>query len=240
MTAPLDPLPPLGRRAWAWTGGLVFVAALAVYAWFFAVRLDRPTAPGVPLAVAAPWNVLIFGAFAAHHSLLARTRAKAWITRHVPVALERSLYVWTASLLLVAVCLLWAHVPGVVYAVPWPWAPLGYAAQIAGVWLTLRGAAVIAPLELAGIRQVYGDLRPAAFRVVGPFRWVRHPIYCGWVLIVFGAPHMTVDRLSWAVISSAYLVIAIPFEERSLVDAFGEDYRAYQARVRWRLVPGLW
>jgi protein-S-isoprenylcysteine O-methyltransferase Ste14 len=231
---------PAAHRALAWSGGAIFVAALAAYGWFFAAALARPQVPGWPPAAAIPFNTLLFGAFAAHHSVLARSGAKAWVTRVVPRRLERSLYVWTASLLLLAVFALWAHVPGTIYALPAPWAWLGTAAQLAGVWLTCRGAAVIAPLELAGIRQVYGDSRPAAFKVVGPFRWVRHPIYLGWLLIVFGAPLMTVDRLLWATISSAYLVIAIPFEERGLSEAFGDAYRAYQARVRWRLLPGVW
>ena len=231
---------PLAARAVAWGGGTLFVAALAACAWFFTVALARPDVPGWPLVPAIAWNAAVFGAFAAHHSVMARTRAKAWITRVVPRDLERSLYVWTASLLLLAVFASWAHVAGVVYTLPGPLAWLGLAAQAAGVWLTIRGAGVIAPLELAGIRQVYGDLRPARFRIVGPFRRVRHPIYLGWVLIVFGAPHMTVDRLVWAVITVAYLVIAIPFEERSLVEAIGDEYRAYRARVRWRLIPGLW
>ena len=83
-------------------------------------------------------------------------------------------------------------------------------------------------------------MRDVAFKVAGPFGLVRHPIYLGWILIVFGAPLMTMSRLLFAVISSAYLVLAIPWEEASLVEAFGERYRAYQRQVRWRLVPGVW
>ena len=79
-----------------------------------------------------------------------------------------------------------------------------------------------------------------SFRVVGPYHWVRHPIYLGWLLIVFGVPHMTATRLTFAVISSVYLVVAIPFEERSLVEIFGDEYRRYQQVVRWRLIPGVW
>ena len=96
------------------------------------------------------------------------------------------------------------------------------------------------PLELAGIRQAAGDTRAVAFKIVGPYHVVRHPIYLGWLLIVFGVPEMTWTRFEFAVVSSAYLVIAIPFEERSLVDTYGETYRAYQRDVRWRLVPGVW
>ena len=69
---------------------------------------------------------------------------------------------------------------------------------------------------------------------------MRHPIYFGWVLMVFGAPTMTASRLLFATISTLYLVIAIPFEERSLGEEFGTAYADYQERVRWRLVPGVW
>ena len=75
---------------------------------------------------------------------------------------------------------------------------------------------MIDPLELAGIRQVFGRVRPPAFTVFGPYRLVRHPIYFGWALMTFGTPLMTGTRLSFAVISTAYLMLAIPFEERGV------------------------
>jgi protein-S-isoprenylcysteine O-methyltransferase Ste14 len=62
-------------------------------------------------------------------------------------------------------------------------------------------------------------------------------VYLGWVLFVFGAPNMTADRLAFAVISSAYLVIAVPWEERSLRKSFGRAYEDYERTVRWRIIP---
>jgi len=59
-------------------------------------------------------------------------------------------------------------------------------------------------------------------------------------LIVFGIPDMTWTRFTFAAVSSAYLAVAIPFEERALVEAFGQTYREYQRKVRWRLIPGVW
>jgi len=74
----------------------------------------------------------------------------------------------------------------------------------------------------------------------GVFRIVRHPLYFGWLITVFGAAHMTGDRLTFAVLTTAYLVIAIPWEERSLEREFGESYRRYKEKVRWRIVPYLY
>jgi protein-S-isoprenylcysteine O-methyltransferase Ste14 len=171
---------------------------------------------------------------------MARTGAKRWLMRFVPPALERSMYVWIASLMFILTCAWWREIPVVLYDVPWPWKGACLAVQLYGAWLTLRAAGLIDPLELAGIRQVLGRVRPASFKVFGPYYLVRHPIYFGWALMTFGTPLMTGTRLSFAVISTAYLILAIPFEERSLVDVFGDEYKTYQARVRWRMFPGVY
>lgn len=229
-------------RVLAWTGGVLFVASLVYTVYFYGVVLGDaapPAATSLPAALAV--NLVLFGIFAAHHSIFARGVTKRWIERVVPSPMERSFYVWVASLLLIAVWLLWRLVDGLLYDIDgfWKW-PL-YALQLAGVHLTLRAAGFLDFLELAGIRQL--DPRPGGdpvFRTDGPFGLVRHPIYLGWILMTFAAPAMTMNRLIFAVITTAYLVVAIPWEERSLVSAFGDQYRRYQSIVRWRLIPGLW
>lgn len=226
-------------RLAAWLGGGAFVGSLLYFLWSYFVRFGE-VAEGTRVARALLADVALFGAFALHHSVLARTRAKQWLASYVPPALERTLYVWIASVLFVGVCALWQPVPGLLYRHSGLGSLPHWAAVAAGVWLTLRGTAVMDPLELAGIRQAAGQHPPSRFRVTGPYWMVRHPIYLGWLLIVFGVPVMTGTRLAFAAVSSAYLVLAIGFEERSLVEAFGQQYRDYQARVRWRLVPGVW
>lgn len=228
-----------GIQACAWLGGAMFVAALACYAWFF-YTLGTPAPAGTRVGAAMAWNVALFTLFAAHHSLMARSGAKAWITRALPPALERSAYVWVASVLLIAVCALWQRLPGQVYVLSPPAAWLGWAVQGLGVVFTVAGGRVLDALDLAGIRQTLTPRASAPIRVVWPFTLVRHPIYLGWALIVFGTPTMTSDRLLWAVVSTGYLVIAIPWEERSLSAAAGPAYSAYQKQVRWRLVPGVY
>lgn len=226
-------------RLMAWLGGAMFVASLAFFGWTYFLRFGDVTADG-PVTTAVLVDLTLFTAFAVHHSVLARSGAKRWLVRHLPAHLERSSYVWVASVLFIGVCALWAPIPGVAYhhvglaAVP-HWLAVGL-----GGWLTVRSAGVIDPLELAGIRQTYGDAATPRFRVVGPYHLVRHPIYLGWLLLVFGVPHMTGTRLAFAVISSAYLIVAIPFEERSLIEAVGDDYVTYRHAVRWRLIPGIW
>lgn len=222
----------------AWTGGLVFVASLAWFLYFYTVVLGRPADGDIALAPHLAVDLLLFGAFGAHHSLFARERVKHWMARAVPPALERSLFVWVASALFALVCLAWQPVPGGVlyHLTGWTAGPARLA-QLAGLALTIRTAGLLDVLELAGIRQARGQALPARMTTAGPYRWVRHPLYLGWLLFVFGVPVMTADRLAFALASAAYLAIGIPFEERSLEVALGEPYRAYRRGVRWRIVP---
>jgi methanethiol S-methyltransferase len=228
------------KRLFAWGGALVFLLSLVSFALVYGWRLRTP-APG---DLAASWrdvldNLILFTIFALHHSIMARTGAKAWLTRVVPPDMERTVYVWIASVLFLAVCWLWQPLPGVVWEVHGVGAWTLTAIQLIGVVLTVRAAGVVGVWELAGVKQP--DLtRPVEFRADGPFALVRHPIYLGWVLIVFAAPVMTTSRLLFASISTAYLIAAIPFEEASLVEAFGEKYRAYQRAMPWRLIPRVW
>lgn len=232
------------ESAFAWLGGAIFVASLAFFLYAYLVRFGRP-GPAGPVAGPALVDLVLFTAFALHHSVLARTRAKLASRAVVPAVLERSVYTWTASLLFLAVCGFWQPLPGTVYRLSGLWWWAGVAVQIAGVILTLCGSAAIDMLDLAGIRQVIDAHRGEATRTVpletgGVYAFVRHPVYLGWTLFVFGAPHMTATRLLFAAVSIAYLVAAIPWEERSLVGAFGSDYEAYRSKVRWRMVPGIY
>jgi protein-S-isoprenylcysteine O-methyltransferase Ste14 len=229
------------RQAFAWTGAALFVLSLLSFVVAYGWRFGFATAGGWD---AAAWrdaldNLILFTIFALHHSLMARTGAKAWITKMVPAELERSIYVWIASVLFLGVCWLWQPLPGVAWSVP---SPLSYgfsAIQLIGVFLTLQSARIVGIWDLAGVKppNAHGDVE---FKTVGPYGIVRHPIYLGWVLIVFAAPEMTTSRLLFAIVSTFYLVVAIPLEESSLVAAFGDKYRAYQRQLRWRLLPGIW
>ena len=214
-----------------WLGAVLFVGALAFCGTtFLIVWSHAPAFNGRAIAV----DVILFTAFAAHHSVFARDPVKHWLARFIPEPLLRSAYVWIASLLLIAVCVVWQPVGGEVYDVKGWRAVLHAAIQIAGVLVIAGAVRTIDALELAGVRP-HGIRQ--SLQVVGPYKWVRHPLYLGWLLATFGAAHMTGDRLIFAGISVFYLAIAVPFEERSLIDSFGGEYTSYQRQVRWRMVP---
>jgi len=219
-------------RLFAWAGGGLFVLALASTAWLYGVQLGRVSPFAGPSAVLL--DLFLFTIFALHHSVFARDAIKHAIQRLVPERSVRSVYVWIASALLILVCAAWRQVGGTVYAAPAPLSWLLAAVQIAGFALTEVGVRAIDPLELAGIHPPRGE---TDLQVGGAYQLVRHPLYLGWMLMVFGSPHLTGDRLLFAAVSSLYLVVAIPWEERSLEASFGDAYRQYKDRVRWRVLP---
>jgi protein-S-isoprenylcysteine O-methyltransferase Ste14 len=225
----------MGARVFVWLGGALFAGSLALCAWTFGVVMGRAAAPAGWDAIAA--DAVLITIFALHHSVFARERVKERLGRIVPAPLLRSVYVWIASLLLMLVCILWRPIGRVLYAAPGVLAVALAAVQLTGLWVTARGVARIDPLELAGIRPA---AQTQGLQVAGPYHWVRHPLYLGWLLMVFGAAHMTGDRLAFAALTTFYLVVAIPWEERSLRRSFGDDYTRYMRAVKWRMIPFIY
>jgi protein-S-isoprenylcysteine O-methyltransferase Ste14 len=217
--------------AFVWLGGAMFVGSLAFCAYTYAFTWAAVTSFH---RSAIPIDAALFSVFALHHSLFARDSVRRWLSAVVPEPLLRAVYVWFASALLMAVCAAWQPVGGEAYRHSGVFAIVHALVQVLGVAIIVQGVRVIDPLELAGIRQHPG---PGSLQIVGPYRWVRHPLYAGWVLLTFGAAHMTGDRLAFAGISTFYLLIAMPFEERSLKMSFGAAYDEYRRRVRYRIVP---
>ena len=248
MTTPHDSTwhrsTPHAARVFAWSGAVVFAVSLVYFLYSYQFRYGAVSATHATLPAVAI-DVALFTLFALHHSLFARSGAKAWVAARAGAALERSVYTWMASLLFILVCAAWAVVPGELYALPGVLAAAGYGVQLAGLVVTARGSARLDVLDLAGVRGVARAQRGdepvhVPLETRGLYGFVRHPLYLGWVLVVFGTPHMTMTRFVFAAVSSTYLAIAIPFEERSLIGTFGEAYRDYQRQVRWRMIPGIY
>jgi protein-S-isoprenylcysteine O-methyltransferase Ste14 len=225
----------MGARAFVWIGGALFVASLSSCAWLYIAVLGQsaPFAGWAAISV----DTALLSVFALHHSLFARDGVKAWMARNVAGTLLRSAYVWVASILLIIVSVAWRPIGGEIYRATGLLAIALAAVQAAGLWITARGVARIDPFELAGIRPAG---QTDALQVTGPYGWVRHPLYLGWVLMTFAAAHMTGDRLAFATITTCYLMVAIPWEERSLRQSFGDRYDRYMRDVKWRMLPFIY
>jgi protein-S-isoprenylcysteine O-methyltransferase Ste14 len=228
----------------AWSGACLFVGSLIWFLYAYLVRYGAPAPAGGrfrPISI----DIALFSLFALHHSLFARTPLKAWVRRMMPPALERSLYTSVASVLFLGVCWWWQPVPGTLYRIEGPWRWIAMAAQLSGILLTFFGSKALDVLDLAGVRAVIRARTGAApvhvpLSTSGVYGLVRHPLYFGWTLLVCGAPDMTATRAVFALVSTAYLALAIPWEERGLIDTFGSTYEDYRRKVRWRMIPGVY
>ncbi len=181
--------------------------------------------------------------FGLQHSLMARPGFKRIWTRVVPKALERSLYVLIASAVLAFVMWQWRPIPTpVLWHASAAWSiALGWSIMILGVAVLLWATFLIDHFELLGLKQGWNTLRGRELNSPGfvtPYLYkvVRHPQYLGWLLIFWGTPTMTAGHLLFASGMSAYILIAMRFEERDLTEHIGEPYRRYRQQVP-ALVP---
>ena len=234
---------------------IAFLYGLACYALFFVTFLyaigfvmdlvvpktiDSGTV--VPLAEALIVNLLLMSVFAVQHSVMARKQFKAWWTQLVPPAIERSTYVLASSLALVLLFWQWRPMPAPV----WQIGDASVAMAVTGLsfvgWLiVLTSTFLINHFELFGLQQVVNNLagRSASaerFRTPLYYKFVRHPLYLGFIIAFWAAPTMTVGRLLFAAVTTAYIFVGILLEERDLVELFGDEYRRYRQRVSM-LVP---
>ncbi len=202
--------------------------------------LDGPLTGPLWLAIAINTGlVLLFGV---QHSVMARPWfKKAWV-RVVPEHLERSTYVLLSSVALIAMFILWRPMGGVVWSIEHPIARgILYAILGAGFLLVLVTTFLINHFDLFGLRQTWLHFRGRGythldFATPGVYRFVRHPLYVGWLMSFWATPTMTAAHLLFAALSTAYILAAIRWEERDLLDHHGESYALYRQRVPM-LVP---
>lgn len=179
----------------------------------------------------------LLGVFALQHSVMARPFFKSWLTRVVPEPAERSTYVLASSLALIALFAFWQPLGGEVWTVTDPTLRgVLWGGFVFGWLLVLVATFLINHFDLFGLRQVWLQLvgrryTHLPFRTPWLYRYVRHPLYVGWFFAFWCTPTMTASHLLFAILASGYILVAIRFEERDLVDHLGEPYREYREQV---------
>lgn len=203
--------------------------------WAVPNGIDDGTAgpPGSTIAV----NVLLLALFAVQHNVMARPWFKQWWTRFVPRPIERSTFVAAASLLLLLMYWQWRPMPEIVWQVDnavgrgvlWVLYALGWV-------IVLYSSFLIDHFELFGLKQVYSNFLgrehvTAQFSERSLYRWVRHPLMLGFIIAFWSAPTMSQGRLLFAVVTTAWILVAIRIEERDLTQFLGDPYSRYRQRT---------
>jgi len=231
--------------------GLCYAIFFVTFLYLIAFVGNLPVVPVTidaartgPMATAVAVDIALVALFGIQHSVMARRGFKARWTRVVPEPIERSTYVLLASLVLILLFGCWYALPATVWAVEnGIGAGILWALFASGWAIVLLSTFLLNHFELFGLQQAWFALRERAAAVPQLhqplfYKIVRHPLYAGFFIAFWATPRMSVGHLLFAVGMSAYMLIAIRFEERDLIATFGGDYVAYRERVGM-LVPRL-
>jgi len=194
--------------------------------------VDGGSTPALPIdPVLANIGLLLL--FGVQHSIMARSGFKRWITRVIPESTERSTYVLATVACLVLLYVYWTPMTGQVWSISAPaWRILLTTVFFIGAGIVLVSTFLLDHFELFGLRQTWSRLRgvpipEARFRTPLLYRFVRHPIYLGLLITFWSTPSMSVGHLLLAAVWTPYLFIGVGYEERDLIEVFGEEYHAY-------------
>lgn len=223
------------------------VAALVyLIAFLFNLFVPKSIDSGVPgnVITAAVINLGLIMLFGLQHSIMARPKFKAWLTRFVPEAAERSTFMLATAVVTFALCLLWQPLTGVIWQAD---STLVYNALLgiglAGWALVLYATFLINHFDLFGLRQAWlyfagREYTHLPFKTFALYNYIRHPIMTGVFIGIWFTPAMTAGHLLFAIGMSVYILIGVYHEENDLVMVFGEKYDQYR-RVTGRFLPSF-
>jgi methanethiol S-methyltransferase len=227
---------------------LTYLAFFATFLWAIGfvgcvgVSKCVDTGTAAPTSRAILMDALLLGAFAVQHSIMARRWFKQWWTRIIPRAAERSTYVLTATALLALVLWQWRPMPGIVWNVQGATARTAFWSLYATGWLVvLAGTFMIDHFDLFGLRQGWLAFRGREythppFTTAVFYRYTRNPLMLGFIVAFWAAPTLTVGRLFFAFMATAYILVGIALEERDHAYWLGSQYLDYKARTSM-LIP---
>tara|TARA_R110002051_G_scaffold297564_2_gene364003 strand:+ start:53305 stop:54042 length:738 start_codon:yes stop_codon:yes gene_type:complete len=219
---------------------LIFLVAF-LYAIGFVGNLFVPksidTGEETSLIPAVIINLGLLSLFALQHSIMARPAFKKWFTKIIDPAMERSTYILLSSLILLFMYWKWQPMTTIVWETENIVSLIVMAIFFLGWTIVFLSTFMISHFELFGLTQIYQNFKDQSltypeFQVNWFYKLVRHPLMLGFIIAFWAAPTMTYGRLLFAVVTTAYMLIAVKYlEEKDLRNLLGKDYENYQKRV---------
>jgi methanethiol S-methyltransferase len=198
--------------------------------------------PQSSLAFALLVNAGLLSLFALQHSIMARPAFKKWWTKFIPEQIERSTYVLLASLCLLLLFWQWQPLGGIIWQIKSETAQvLLNSLCMVGFGIVLISTFLINHFDLFGLRQVWmyftgKKYEPLSFKIPFFYKYVRHPLYLGFIIAFWATPIMTAAHLFFSIMTTLYMLTAIQFEENDLTKHYGEKYKNYK-RSAPMLIP---
>lgn len=222
--------------------GLAALWGLGSIALFAFVPLGT-VAPQLQLSDAAilAWDTALSLLFFVQHSGMVRRSFRARLARHTPPEWGAAIYSITSGMALTLVACLWQLSPTKLLVLTGPWRLTCLLATIAAILWFAFGIRALKSFDMLGLKPVRAALRnepltPPMFVVRGPYRWVRHPLYSSILVLIWANPTVTLDRLLFSALWTAWIIVGAWLEEKDLAQEFGDAYREYQRSVPF-LVP---
>ncbi|TNE40542.1 MAG: isoprenylcysteine carboxylmethyltransferase family protein [Alphaproteobacteria bacterium] len=209
----------------------------------YTINTASPLAPKLATPLALIWNLGLLVLWGSQHTIMASKPFKKWWTRFVPAAVERSTYLVFVAAMTALLVFFWVPVEGAI------WTTAGtllgnilLAAYALGWVMVLFTTFLINHFHLFGLQQAWKNIRTldnkdATFTTPLLYKLVRHPMMTAVLFAFWSAPDMTVNRLFFNLVMTAYVVIGVHYEEKTLVDDLGDDYRNYR-KTTPSLIPG--
>ena len=182
------------------------------------------------------WDSLLCLLFFFQHSAMIRTAFRQRLTAVVPFHFQGALYTFASGVVLIVMVVFWQHSGQMLVSfqgiLRWLAHGVFYASLMGMVW----GMYALRSLDVFGNQQVLAHIHASEVQAMplsirGPYRWVRHPLYFFTLLMIWCCPDLTVDRLLFNTLFTAWIVIGTLLEERDLVAKFDKTYQSYQREV---------
>ena len=182
-------------------------------------------------------NALLLGIFAIQHSTMARPAFKKWWTQYVPAEIERTTFVLITCILFIAMFILWQPIGGILWSISDPvLSTIITSVAMIGAGIVLISTFIINHFDLFGLRQVWLQFKGKPythlkFQKRGFYKYMRHPLMFGFLVLFWATPNMTTGHLIFALLTTGYIFVALIFEEKDLVKIHGEEYERYKREV---------